>query len=54
MTGFRTALYRFEVKCACFELDYTVRNADADIGISQHSMDNQAPKKNHLMKTVMA
>jgi hypothetical protein len=23
---------------------------NADIGISHHSMDNQAPKKKHLMK----
>ncbi|MDR1542184.1 MAG: hypothetical protein LBU32_30245 [Clostridiales bacterium] len=40
----------FHIKLPFLELDYTA-SAKCDFGISHHSMDNQAPKKEHLMKS---
>jgi hypothetical protein len=39
----------FHIKLPFLELDYTV--SAIDIGISDHSADSQAPKKEHLMKS---
>jgi hypothetical protein len=40
----------FHIKLPFLVLDYTA-SAKCRIGISHHSMDNQAPKKEHLMKS---
>ncbi|MDR1537590.1 MAG: hypothetical protein LBU32_06270, partial [Clostridiales bacterium] len=50
---------QMSIKCI-FVLNYLFwsliiqRVQNADFGISHHSMDNQAPKKKHLMKSSIA
>jgi hypothetical protein len=48
-TAFRTLYYRCSISLGCgmLELDYT-GSAKCRLGISHHSMDNQAPKWVHL------
>jgi hypothetical protein len=54
MKRFKLSIYiAFHRKSPFLELDYTA-SAKCRIGISHHSMDNQASKKEHLMKSGIA